>query len=79
MITVLNKDNGTVCTRTGCGSTGCGITGCGIDELELSWGWEPISHLYYDQDADVEVVAFMLLDSINNRTGFYWGREHVCW
>ncbi len=63
MITVLNKDNGTVCC---------------IDELVLTWGGH-ISHLYYDQDTEVEVVAFRLLDSINNSTGSYWGIEHVCW
>ena len=63
MITVRNKDNGTVYC---------------IDELVLNWG-EHISHLYYDQDTEVEVVAFRLLDSINNSTGSQWGREDVCW
>ena len=63
MITVQNKDNGTVCC---------------IDELVLNWG-EHISHLYYDQDAEVVMVAFRLLDSINNSTGSQWGREDVCW
>ena len=57
MITVRNKDDGTV---------------CGIDELELNWG-EHIGHLSYDQDTDVEMVAFRLLDSINNITGSHWG------
>ncbi len=63
MIAVRNKDNGTVCC---------------IDELVLNWG-ENISHLYYDQGTGVEVVAFRLLDLINNSTGSYWGIEHVCW
>ena len=57
MITVLDKDNGTVCC---------------IDELELSWG-EHIGHLYCDQGIEVEVVAFRLLDLINNSTGSQWG------
>ena len=56
MITVRNKDDGTV---------------CGIDELVMNWG-EHINHLYYDQDTEVEVVAFRLLDSINNSTGSQW-------
>ena len=64
MITVRNKDDDTVCC---------------IDELVLNWGWEHISPLYYDQDTEVEMVAFRLLDSINNRTGSYWGVEHVGW
>ena len=63
MITVWNKDNGTVCC---------------IDELVLNWG-EHISHLYYDQDTEVEVVAFKLLELINSSKGSYWGIEHVCW
>ena len=65
MITVQNKDDGTV---------------CGIDELVMNWG-EHISHLYYDQDTDTEMVmvAFRLLDSINNSTGSQWGIEHVDW
>ena len=63
MITVQNKDDGTV---------------CGIDELVLNWG-EHISHLYYDQDTEVVMVAFRLLDSINNSTGSHWGIEHVNW
>ena len=63
MITVLNKDDGTV---------------CGIDGFILNWG-EHISHLYYDQDTEVVMVAFRLLDSINNSTGSHWGIEHVCW
>ena len=53
MITVQNKDDGTV---------------CGIDELVMNWG-EHINHLYYDQDTDVVMGAFRLLDSINNSTG----------
>ena len=57
MITVRNKDDGTVCC---------------IDEPVLNWG-EPISHLYYCQDTDVEMVAFRLLDSINNCRGSHWG------
>ena len=57
-----NKDDGTLCC---------------IDELELSWG-ENISDLYYDPDTEVEMVAFMLLDLINNSTGSQWGVEHVC-
>ena len=63
MITVQNKDDGTV---------------CGIDELVMNWG-EQISHLYYDQDTDTEMVmvAFRLLDSINNSTGSQWGIEHI--
>ena len=63
MITMLNKDDGTLCC---------------IDEIVLNWG-DDISHLYYDQDADVEMVAFKLLDSINNSTGSKWEREDVCW
>ena len=63
MITVRNKDDGTLCC---------------IDELVLNWG-ERISHLYYDQDTDVMMVAFRLLDSINNSTGSRWGIEHVDW
>ena len=64
MITVRNKDDGTVCTRTG----------CGIDELVLSWGWEHISSQYYDDhETEVEMVAFRLLESINNSTGSSWG------
>lgn len=63
VITVQNKDDGTV---------------CGIDEIVIGWG-EPISHLYYDQDTDAEMVAFRLLDAINNNTGSHWGIEHVCW
>ena len=57
-----NKDDGTV---------------CGIDGLVMNWG-EHISHLYYDQDIEVEVVALSLIDSINNSTGSHWGIEHVC-
>ena len=53
MITVWNKDNGTVCC---------------IDELVLNWG-EHISHLYYDQDTEVEMVAFRLIDSIKHYHG----------
>ena len=63
MITMLNKDDGAVRCT---------------DELVLNWG-DDISHLYYDQDADVEVIAFRLLDSINNSTGSHWGREDVYW
>ena len=65
MITVRNKDDDTVCC---------------IDELVLNWG-EQINNLYYDQDMDTEVVmvAFRLLDSINNSTGSQWGIEHVNW
>ncbi len=63
MITVRNKDDGTVCC---------------IDELVLNWG-EHISDLYFDQDTEVEVVAFRLLDLINNSTGSQWGREDVGW
>ena len=65
MITVQNKDDGTVCC---------------IDWLVMSWG-EQISHLYYDQDTDTEMVmvAFRLLDSINNSTGSHWGIEHINW
>ncbi len=59
MITVRNKDDGTVCC---------------IDEFVLNFG-EYISHLYFDQDAEVEVVALKLLDSINNSTGSQWGIE----
>ncbi len=61
MITVLNEDNGTVCC---------------IDELVLSWGGH-ISPLYDDQDTELEVAAFRLLDLINNITGSHWGTE-VC-
>lgn len=60
MITVQNKDDGAV---------------CGIDELVLNWGWEPISDLYCDHDAEVETVAFSLLNAINNRTCSHWGVE----
>ena len=65
MITVRNKDDGTV---------------CGIDEFVMNWG-EQINNLYYDQDTDTEMVmvAFKLLDSINNSTGSHWGIEHVNW
>ncbi len=63
MITVRNKDDGTVCC---------------IDQLVLNWG-EHISDLYFDQDTEVEVVAFKLLDLINNNTGAHWGREDVYW
>ena len=42
---------------------------CGIDEFELNWG----EHIYYDKDAEVEMVAFRLLDSINNGTCSRWG------
>lgn len=63
MITVRNKDDGTLCC---------------IDELVLNRG-EHISHLYYDQDTEAVMVAFRLLDSINNSTGSQWGIEHVCW
>ena len=63
MNTVLNNDN---------------VTVCGIDEFMLNWG-EHISDLYYDHGAEVEVVAFRLLDSINNNTGSHWGIEHVDW
>ena len=53
---------------------------CGIDEFVMNLG-EQISHLYYDQDTDTEVVmvAFRLIDSINNSTGSQWGIEHVNW
>ena len=61
MITVQNKEDGTV---------------CGIDELVMNWG-EHINHLYYDQDTDVAMAAFRLLDSINNSTGSQWGIEHA--
>ena len=60
MITVQNKEDGTV---------------CGIDELVLNLG-EHINHLYYDHGTEVEVVAFRLIDSINNSTGSQWGIEH---
>ena len=60
MSTVLDKDNGTVFC---------------IDELVMNWGGH-ISHLYYDQDAESEMVAFRLLDSINNSTGSHWGRKY---
>ena len=63
MITVRNKDDGTLCC---------------IDELVMNWG-EHISHLYYDQDTEVVMVAFRLLDSINSSTGSHWGIEHVNW
>ena len=63
MITVQNKEDGTV---------------CGIDELVMNWGAH-INHLYYDQDTDVAMVAFRLLDSINNSTCSHWGIEHVNW
>ena len=61
MITVRNKDDCTV---------------CGIDEFVLTWG-ENISSLYYDLDTEVEMVAFKLLDLINNSTCANWGREDV--
>ena len=64
MITVRNKDDGAVCY---------------IDELVLNWGLEHVSHHYYEQDTESEMVAFRLLDSINNSTGSKWGREDVCW
>lgn len=57
MIAVRNKDDGTLCC---------------IDELVLTWGGY-ISHLYSDQDTEVEVVALRLIDSINNSTGSHWG------
>ena len=63
MITVRNKDDGTVYC---------------IDEFVLNWG-EHISHLYYDQDIELVMVAFRLLDSINNSTCSHWGIEHVNW
>ena len=63
MITVRNKDDGTLCCT---------------DELVLNWG-EHISHLYYDHDTELVMVAFRLLDSINNSTGSQWGIEHVDW
>ena len=63
MITVQNKEDGTVFC---------------IDELVLNWG-EQISHLYYDHGAEVEVVAFRLLDLINNSTCSHWGIEHADW
>ena len=65
MVTVRNEDDGTVCC---------------IDELVMNWG-EHIDHLYYDQDTDTEMVmvAFRLLDSINNSTGSHWGIEHINW
>ena len=63
MITVLNKDDGTLCY---------------IDEFELDWAGEHISDLYYDQGPDVEAIAFRLLDLINNSTCYYWGIEDVC-
>ena len=63
MVTVQNKEDGTV---------------CGIDELVMNWG-EHINHLYYDQDTEVVMVAFRLLDSINNSTGSQCGIEHVDW
>ena len=52
-------------------------TVCGIDEIVLNW--EHINHLCYDQDTEVEMVAFSLLDLINNSTCSKWGREDVCW
>ena len=61
MITVQNKDDDTV---------------CGIDELVMNLG-EHINHLYYDQDTEIVMVAFRLLDSINNSTGSQWGIEHA--
>ena len=63
MFTVRNKEDGTV---------------YGIDELVMDCG-EHISHLYYDQDTEMVMIAFRLLDSINNRTGSHWGREDVNW
>ena len=63
MTTVQNKEDDTV---------------CGIDGLVLNWG-EQISHLYYDHDTEVVMVAFRLLDSINNSTGSHWGIEHINW
>ena len=63
MITVQNKEDGTVCC---------------IDELVLNWG-EHISHLYYDYDTEVVMVAFRLLDSVNNSACSHWGIEHVNW
>ena len=63
MITVRNGTTGEVCC---------------IDELVLNWG-EHISHLYYDQDTEAVMVAFGLLDSINNSIGSQWGIEHVNW
>ena len=54
MITVWNKDNGTVCC---------------IDELVLNWG-EHISHLYYDQDTEVVIDCYLLFTLFeNNLTG----------
>ena len=63
MITVQNKE---VAVYTG------------VDELVMNWG-EHIDHLYYDQDTEVVMVAFRLLDSINNSTSSHWGIEHVDW
>ena len=65
MVTVQNNEDDTVCC---------------IDEFVLNWG-ERIDHLYYDQDTDTEMVmvAFRLIDSINNSTGSQWGREDVNW
>ena len=63
MITMLNKDDGTLCCT---------------DELVLNWG-DDISHLYCDKDREVEMVALSLLDSINNCTNSQWWREDVCW
>ena len=63
MITVQNKEDGTV---------------CGTDELVMNLG-EHIDHLYYDQDTEVVMVAVRLIDSINNSTGSHWGIEHVDW
>ena len=63
MITMSNKDDGTLCC---------------IDVIVVNWG-DDISHLYYDQDTDVEMVAFRMLDSINNDTVYKWGREDVYW
>ena len=62
MITVQNKEDDTV---------------CGIDELVMNFG-EQISHLYYDQDRETEMVAFRLLDLINS-IGSQWGIEHINW
>ena len=63
MVTVQNEDDGTV---------------CGIDEFVMSWV-DQINNLYYDQDTEVVMVAFRLLDSINNSTGSQWGIEHANW
>ena len=63
MITVWNKEDGTVCC---------------IDEVVLNWD-EHVRHLYYDPDTDTDtdMVAFRLIDSINNSTGSQWGIEHI--